>query len=281
MKCDVPFFVNTAKGERVPVPCGRCPPCKMRRVNEWVFRLMQEEKCSLSAHFVTLTYDTQFVPISDNGFLTLRKSDFQHYMMRLRKLCYPATLKYYAVGEYGSQNKRPHFHAIIFNCPDTNYFFDAWKIDGKHLGTIHVGQVTNDSVAYTMKYIDKPTFRTQHSRDDRVPEFSLMSKGLGLCYLTDEVKKYHRSHIGDLYVTKLSGHKVSMPRIYRNRIFNQSEKEQQIGIVQSAILKYENIDREEYRTQYSDRIESYEKYLEMRKQGRSTSFYHNVNKRKL
>jgi len=252
----------------------------MRRVNEWVFRLMEEEKHSSSAHFVTLTYDTTHVPISENGFMTLRKSDFQDYMKRLRKLCPDVTLKYYCAGEYGTQNKRPHFHAIVFNCPDSQHFFDAWKLDGKHLGTIHVGKVTSDSVAYTMKYIDKATFRKTHSRDDRVPEFALMSKGLGACYLSNEVKRFHKSNIGDLFVTKLSGHKVPMPRFYRNKIFTESEKEQQLGIVQAAILKQETNERKMWFNELSQYM-TYEEYQDKCRQGRSTRFYNNQNQRKI
>lgn len=156
MACDSPFFV-TPKGRfsAVPVPCGRCPPCKQRRVNSWVFRLMQEEKRSSSAYFVTLTYDTRFVPISDNGFMTLRKKDYQDFMKRLRKLSPHVSIKYYAAGEYGSKFNRPHYHAIMFNVPDIELFAKAWSLDGIQLGAVHVGSVTGDSIAYTMKYIAK------------------------------------------------------------------------------------------------------------------------------
>lgn len=148
--CDSPYWVMPKMGiEKVPVPCGRCPICKHRRVNTWVFRLSQELKRSVSGHFVTFTYDTRHVPISDNGFMTLRKKHFQDFMKRLRKL-EPNHLKYYAVGEYGTHNNRPHYHAIIFNVLDTGSYASAWEF-----GQIHIGHVSSDSIAYTMKYIDK------------------------------------------------------------------------------------------------------------------------------
>jgi len=50
---------------------------------------------------------------------------------------------------------------------------------------------TTASVAYTMKYIDKPSKPRIHSRDDRARQFPLMSKKLGENYLTDEIIKYH------------------------------------------------------------------------------------------
>lgn len=273
--CDSPYYVLPSKAatEKIPVPCGKCPICKARRVNQWVFRLMQEEKVSISAHFVTLTYDTRYVPISNNGFMTLRKKDFQDYMKRLRKLT-DVKLKYYAVGEYGSQNKRPHFHAIIFGVTDEKLFADAWGINGEQFGGIFVGKVTTDSVAYTMKYIDKPsTLVKKYSRDDRSPEFSLMSKGLGASYITDATRKYHKDDLTRNYVNKLSGHRVPMPRYYRNKILSDIEKAAQVDIIQVAIADAQNYDR----TTYSGSI-SYEQAQDSARQQRYKSFY-NKNKK--
>ena len=282
MPCDSPYYVLPYKGatEKIPVPCGRCPPCKKTRVDQWVFRLMQEERVSSSAHFVTLTYDTRFVPISENGFLTLRKSDVQKYWKRLRKLVPGDNVKYYVAGEYGSKNNRPHYHAIVFNVPDEKLFFDAWSVDGVAIGNVHVGKVTNDSVAYTMKYIDKSNFRTKHSRDDRQPEFSLMSKGLGSSYLTNEVKRYHKRNLGVMYVTKLSGHKCPMPRYYRKKLFTESELKQQVLFIQSAVEKSEAADRHYWQVNFSKHM-TYEEYIDSCRQGRYSRFYANQKVRSL
>lgn len=221
--------------ERVPVPCGKCPPCKLRRVNQWVFRLMQEEKRSSSAHFVTLTYDTTTVPISANGFPTLKKLDLQNYFKRLRKLCPKHKIKYYAVGEYGTKNKRPHYHAIIYNVPDTQLFFDAWSINGQHLGSIHIGQVNNNSVAYTMKYIDKPHYKRLHGRDDRAKEFPIMSKQLGANYLSDAVVKYHQRDLTTNFVTQPGGQRIALPRYYRQKIYTDEQVKIQHQIIKRAV----------------------------------------------
>lgn len=275
MICDSPFYVlpNKAAVEKIPVPCGKCPTCKARRVNTWVFRLMQEAKVSASAHFVTLTYDSRFVPISENGFLTLRKQDLQDYWKRLRKLCPGVKVKYYVAGEYGSKNRRPHYHAIVFNVPDAKMFYDAWSLNGVPFGSVHVGQVSSDSVAYTMKYIDKATFQTMHSRDDRLPEFSLMSKGLGKSYLSDAVVAYHKADISRMYVTKLSGHKVPMPRYYRNKIFTEAEMRQQVGIIQSVAAASETTARRNHQLKYGDRM-SFEQVQESGKYARYRRHYH-------
>lgn len=274
MPCDSPFFVQV-KGRDVPVPCDKCPPCKIRRVNEWVFRLMWEERYnSVSSHFVTLTYDTHHVPLSPNGFMTLRKSDFQNYMKRLRKLCVGEgpSLKYYACGEYGSQTMRPHFHAIVLNCPDSELFAKAWSLDGVEIGSVVVGSVSSDSIAYCMKYIDKQSFdrrSVQFARDDRVPEFSLKSQGLGAGYCEDEaILAYHRRDLSRNFVTKLSGYRVAMPRYYRKRIFSEEELEEQRFLIQSDLISKT---LEDMRL-HDDLQYSYAQKLEHERNGRKTKF---------
>lgn len=241
MACLTPIAVENILHGHIYVPCSRCPNCKRRRINSWVFRLLQEEKISSNAHFVTLTYDTKHVPISKNGFMTLEKSAFQNYMKRLRKLVkqqFPnnQSLKYYAAGEYGSKNDRPHYHAIIFNVPHADLLALAWTLEKKALGTVDIGTVTGNSIAYTAKYIDKPCNIPRFKRDDRLPVFSLMSKGLGKNYIEDQKNlNYHRQHLDQLYLTKIGGHKIAMPRYYRDKIWNEEERKSQIKIVKKAV----------------------------------------------
>lgn len=240
MACDSPFYVLPKGGlEKVPVPCGRCPPCKLRRVNGWVFRLLQEEKRSATAHFVTLTYNTDHVPISSNGFMSLKKRDLQLYWKRLRKL-QDAKIKYYAVGEYGTKNKRPHYHAIVFGVEKAEHFHTAWQ-----LGDVHIGSVSGDSIAYTLKYIDKPP-QAKHSRDDRVREFSLMSKSLGDNYISDEVRAYHGADVSRMYLTRPGGNVIAMPRYYRNKLYSDEQQEQQARIAQTVTARQEEQQRKQF-----------------------------------
>lgn len=276
---------SAAALEKIPVGCGRCPYCKKRRVNQWVFRLMEEEKVSSSAHFVTLTYNTDHVPISDHGFMTLRPSDLTLYWKRLRKLTHNK-IKYYAVGEYGTDNKRPHYHAIVFNVPDPEMFFKAWQIDGKSLGNVHVGKVTTSSVAYTMKYIDKPGTIGKFGRDDRIPEFSRQSNGLGKSYITEATKKFHTDDLSRMYVTKLSGHKVAIPKYYREKIIKcPVQKSTQLSIVRRNIEERQRYMAIQHSTlQSKNRIPADITLLEWegnKNRVEYKNFYHRQQKRKL
>lgn len=248
MPCDSPLWLKV-KGVDMPVPCGKCPPCKVRRVNEWVFRISwEEENRATSSHFITLTYDTQHVPLSENGFLTLRKTDLQKFFKRLRKNTGLDGIKYYACGEYGTRTNRPHYHAIVFNCPDPEEYARAWSIDGIQLGGVDVGTVTSDSIAYCLKYIDKDSFRQKkyrHSRDDREREFPLMSKGLGRGYVENpSVRSYHKKDLSRNYTTNKSGYRVPLSRYYRLKLYDESELEAQRDIINVALEQNEK--KEQY-----------------------------------
>lgn len=280
MACDSPFYVLPRGGlEKVPVPCGRCPPCKLRRVNGWVFRLLQEEKRSTSAYFLTLTYDTSSVPITEHGFMTLSKTDLQKYFKRLRKID-SGTIKYYAVGEYGSLNNRPHYHAIIFGVSNPSNFSAAWALEGLSLGAIQIGTVTGNSIAYTLKYIDKPSKSFRHSRDDRQKEFSLMSKRLGDNYLTPEIHEYHCNDLSRMYLTREGGHTIAMPRYYRNKLFDQQEQKLQCKLAASAsVTSEDNLKRQFSLLGYKDF--TYEQHVSAARYGRHRHFYSSLTKRNL
>jgi len=271
MACYTPYSVDV-KYKKYLVPCGRCPSCRHRRVNEWVFRLMQEDEVSVTSHFVTLTYNTDHVPISPNGFMTLDKADLQKYFKRLRKLLPKDNYKvrYYAVGEYGGKTTRPHYHMIIFNVPDENMFFDAWHIDGIPLGSVHVGKVSGNSIAYTMKYMEKPKRKPLHNRDDRKPEFCLMSKGIGQTYVHDQSIDYHNQDISRLYVVKPDGRKVAMPRYYRKMIYDEDAIKAQPDLVVTAM----HLAEQKARYRHTGAL-SYDETVESEKLNRWKKFFSN------
>ena len=86
----------------------------------------------LLAYFITLTYNDESLPRTKEGYPTLLKKQVQDYIKRLRNAHvaylkkeqrkvhneYKITgkpIRYYAVGEYGSQTRRPHYHILLFN----------------------------------------------------------------------------------------------------------------------------------------------------------------------
>lgn len=230
-----PFGVkNKMTGETIPVPCGKCPACVGARQSAWSFRLMQEERISTSAYFITLTYDTKHVPLTRHGFMSLTKRDPQLFMKRLRKQC-DNKVKYYLVGEYGGKTVRPHYHAIIFNA-DITKIQESWQ-----LGQVHYGTVTGASIGYCLKYMSKTKKIPLHGNDDRTSEFALMSKGLGKNYLSDNILEWHFSKLEErMYCTLRDGRKVTMPRYYKDKIFSDTnfETAEKAAIVRKRVAFY-------------------------------------------
>lgn len=291
MACDSPYYIEV-KGrlDKIPVACGKCPPCKIRRVNSWVFRLQEEDKISSSAYFVTLTYEHYHVPLTESGFMTLCKRDFQLFMKRLRKLS-NNKLRYYAVGEYGTNNWRPHYHVILFNLegvrrlPDGSFQSDlienAWSAVNSvgvysSIGQIHIGEVTSDSIAYTCKYIDKPARVPVHKRDDRVPEFSLMSKGLGKSFITPAVQKFFKEDLSRCFVIKEGGYKIALPKYFRDKLLTDAEKELAVSIIASSVADADRQARHEFEAKNPDG--DFDVNERMKKSARFARFYSPSNK---
>ena len=226
MQCFTPFRVrNKSKDHNnqnlmVNVPCGKCLACKKRRASHWSFRLNEEAKTSSSACFITLTYEN--APVSENGFRTLNKRDFQLFLKRLRKTCPTNKLKYYACGEYGTQTHRPHYHAIIFNLPKSLIQSPQKIADTWQNGHIHLANNNQLTINYVVGYMTKSNFTRFNNQDDRLPEFSLMSKKMGLGYLTEAMKNYYKKR--EIFcIVRESGQIISMPRYYKEKIFEKKQ----------------------------------------------------------
>ena len=120
------------------LPCGKCDSCRMTKRKDWAIRCACEAKYHLYNSFVTLTYDDSHLPRD----YKLKKSDLQKFIKGLRNKGHK--LRYFACGEYGSNNGRPHYHLICFgympsdkkrvgksNCGEAMYeskeVSDVWK----------------------------------------------------------------------------------------------------------------------------------------------------------
>lgn len=162
----------------IDVPCGKCPACLSRRVSDWTFRLEQEAFSATSCWFLTLTYSDDNVPIKNSEF-TLNKSDLQKFFKRLRKKLYGSkkgSLRYYAIGEYGGNYGRPHYHAIIYNLPDMPPRELEKLISGLWPDRFQIGRTTIGAMVYTAGYF---LAKMDKYSDNQVKPFSCCSQFLG------------------------------------------------------------------------------------------------------
>ena len=103
MNCTNPVNLNG-----VELQCGKCIACRIAKSNEWGTRIYHELDYYPESCFLTLTYDEEHLP-DDYG---LHKKHLQDFFKRLRKNT-GKKIKYYAVGEYGENYDRPHYHCIM------------------------------------------------------------------------------------------------------------------------------------------------------------------------
>lgn len=209
----------------------------MRRQKEWVVRLTQQEKESSDCYFVTLTYDEHSVPWGSQ-LPILDKKGIQKFMKRLRKGLQPG-IKYYLVGEYGTQTKRPHYHMLIFN---TGLNIDqlqakiilAWRDQDKMLlGHIDVGTGETASMMYVAKYLIK-----SDQTDYEVKPFALMSKGLGKRYIQN-LKSWHEADLSRNYTIQPGGKKFPLPKYYKEKMLNEDQRAIMTVKSKNQILKDE------------------------------------------
>jgi len=160
------------------LPCGKCIECRLDYARQWAVRCVHESKMYEKNCFITLTYDEANLESPK-----LIYSHFQKFMKKLRKV-QEAPIGVFVTGEYGTINKRPHWHAIIFNwSPNdgvhkyTNQRGDKvftseclTKIWGK--GLAEYGSVTFESAGYCARYASK---KLVHGKDGE-HEFNPISK---------------------------------------------------------------------------------------------------------
>ncbi len=199
MSCYHPVNVKVPLGGAVgrpvlspmDVPCGRCLGCRATQARDWSVRIMHERECHDSAWFLTLTYDDERIP--ENG--SLCAQDLQKFFKAVRR---DEKVSYYACGEYGERNERPHYHAVLFGADFLDKYShlnrrgrDVWRSPALESywdhGISEFGTVTAASAAYVAGYVrkkvSKKVFPDHYNRVDPVtgelvelePEFSRMS----------------------------------------------------------------------------------------------------------
>lgn len=223
------------------IPCNNCMGCRLERARQWAVRMRHESKLYDENCFITLTYDNENVPED----FSLKLHHWQDFMKRLRWHTPGKRIRFFACGEYGDENLRPHYHAIIFNHDfhdkklhsynkqnqpifTSENLLSIWK-----LGHVTTQDVTFKSCSYVARYVTKK--QTGNLADDHYsrvspvdgklynvkPEFAVMSRrpGIGSRYVEQFKSDFYPS--GYLIV---DGRKHAPPQYYLNQL-TEEEKE--------------------------------------------------------
>jgi len=214
------------------LPCGQCIGCRWERSRQWALRCVHESQLHRKNAFITLTYDQEHLP-EDLG---LDVRDWQKFAKRLRKR--KGRFRFFHCGEYGSENLRPHYHALLFGMD----FDDRYPVEKKNgktiyssnelesvwgLGNVTVGDVSYESAAYVARYVIKKVtgdlaeehYRRIDGETGEVwkvrPEYTTMSRrpGIGARWL----EKFK----GDVFPSDEvvhGGRKFRPPRFYDSKL---------------------------------------------------------------
>lgn len=242
------------------VPCGKCNYCLGNKRADWTFRVLNELKTASTAVFLTMTYDDDHVQYDEtSGEQTLCKRHMQLFTKSLRKAQAKIStdkLRYYSVGEYGTETSRPHYHSIMFNLDDSivRRIQTYWP----H-GHVDVDQVTHGSVHYVTKYVINRT----GDYSGRQKPFALISSkpGLGSNYL----KTHTQWHLDEKRTyTQLLGETQRLPRYYKDKIFTPAVRARLAaeGIKLSDEAYHKELDRlRKYHTDPASYIEESARYI--------------------
>jgi hypothetical protein len=249
-----PIVFNASQGFQdlpIEVPCGRCIGCRLDYSRQWAVRCTHEASLHEDNCFITLTYNSDNLPESNS----IDKRELQLFFKKLRKAIYPTKVRYFACGEYGEQNRRPHYHSILFGWtpPDlqihtikngnilwkSEYLEKIWS-----KGFCIIGQVTFESAAYVARYSTKKIngdeaeehYKSVNEDTGEIlqlqPEFSLMSRGSGK---QDDSPKW-RYGIGRAWFEEFKndtnkdfitvrGNKSGLPKYYDKLLEKEDEEE--------------------------------------------------------
>lgn len=167
MLCRKPHFVGA-----LGFGCGQCLPCRINRRRVWTHRIMLESFCHSESCFLTLTYAPEYLPKDGN----LQPKHLSLFLRRLRRSI--PKLRYFAVGEYGDETMRPHYHLALYGCGYdlAELYKEKWG-----MGLIHVGDLSAESAQYIAGYIVKKIVEKKDPRMyGKVKEFSRMSLKPGI-----------------------------------------------------------------------------------------------------
>jgi hypothetical protein len=225
------------KTSSILVPCNQCLNCRITKAYMWTCRILLESLSHALSSFVTLTYNEDFLPPR----ASLKSDDLKNFFKRLRsnaeyqdfktaeRCGYPRFKKYryYACGEYGRKDERPHYHIALFghgHQEGKGEIERAWSKDGNPMGIVHVGELNNFSARYIAGYVCKKLgYDVQNKRMEsielrgREKQFHRMSKNPPLG--TEAIKKLG-SKAGDKKFSKVvqNGKEITIDRTLRKKL---------------------------------------------------------------
>lgn len=201
--------------------CRKCLPCRLNLAREKAIRCWHQSKYHENNIFLTLTYNEKSLESP-----RLNYEHFQEFIAKLRESNgrEPENrITYMVTGEYGEKNKRPHWHAIIFNySPKDGKLLRTTEREEKVFrsetverlwdkGNTEYGEVTIDSAGYVARYAAKKLVHGRDQEHDYHPIHKTSSKrAIGRSWI--EENYLHTFENG--FIVGPDGQQLKIPRYY-------------------------------------------------------------------
>jgi len=239
------YVANKKNGGNVPVPsdervlmvpvgCGNCIECRKQKSRGWRIRLLEDIKNNKNGKFVTLTFSNASIKkLSED--IPLKGYDLDNevatravrwFLERWRKK-YKKSLRHWFVSELGGNGtENIHLHGIVWTDIDLKEVERIWQYGfvwkGKEVNGKIVNYVNNRTVNYIVKYVTKVDLKHKFYKSK-----ILTSAGIGSGY-NKSANSYNNRFRGkdtvEHYRTD-DGSKVAMPVYWRNKLYDDKERE--------------------------------------------------------
>lgn len=241
---DITYSSKNVSKELAPFmfPCRKCLPCRLNDAREKAVRAWHESRMHENNIFLTCTYADENLKSPK-----LNQQDFVNFMKSLREartryvtdpeLKKALSIPCVYVGEYGDLNKRPHWHALLFNYAPKDRL-ESYKTDSGELvfssetlgpknadqvndgvnrlwnhGKVEFGSITMDSANYVARYSAKKLVHGKDQDHDYHPIYVPSKKyAIGKNWL--EKNYVHTFENG--YVVLPNSQTTSIPRYYED-----------------------------------------------------------------
>lgn len=212
----------------VPVGCQRCVECRKQKAREWSVRLQEEIRHNKNGKFVTLSFSNESLNKIYNALNTkatgyhldneIAVYAIRHFLELWRKH-HKKSIRHWLTTELGQNNtERIHIHGMLFT-DKPKEIEKIWKY-----GNVFIGETCNEA---TVNYIVKYLHKADPLHKEYIPKLCV-SPGIGSGYLhraDSSINVYkENSETKETYTTR-QGLKLPLPIYYRNKIYNEEERE--------------------------------------------------------
>lgn len=257
---------NVMKSRFIQIPCGRCIGCRMDYARSWADRMTYHVlTCPKDVNwFVTLTYDDDHLNTlrcdNDLGLYSLNYEHKTEFIKSLRNMFRDSSIDFYMSGEYGGSTARPHFHAIIYNCPIDDLVYWKYNDNGDPIylsdtlaklwkyGFSTISPFTWTSSAYVAKYVEKKAYgynKAEYEAYGLEPEKCFCSRRPGIAH------DYYIQNYADIWKNNglnvsrdiVSNGHLGIPRYFRKLALEKGIGREEFLSSEQLSIDKQNFDR--------------------------------------